>query len=144
MEEEQGYYVLLGVEEDATMRQIKLAYRKKIRKYHPDVNKAKDAEKIAKLINQAYAILSDPVKREEYDLQINAYTSPTRDYTKTYTVPDEVWEDISNIYKEAQNQQQDIRTKGKQWTPPSSNSKKSKVRKVRVQTEDGYYDIEWH
>ncbi|NMC62146.1 MAG: DnaJ domain-containing protein [SAR324 cluster bacterium] len=63
----QDYYKTLGVARDATPDAIKKAYRKLASKYHPDVNKAKDAEEKFKALNEAYEVLSDPEKRKLYD-----------------------------------------------------------------------------
>ncbi len=62
------YYSLLGVNQDASEREIKQAYRKLARKYHPDVNPGdKSAEARFKQINEAYEVLSDKEKRQKYD-----------------------------------------------------------------------------
>lgn len=61
------YYEVLGVPRDADENTIKSAYRKLARQYHPDVNKAEDAEERFKEINEAYEVLSDPDKRAAYD-----------------------------------------------------------------------------
>ena len=61
------YYVTLGVERDATQDEIKRAYRKLARKYHPDVSKEADAEEQFKLVGEAYEVLKDPEKRAAYD-----------------------------------------------------------------------------
>ena len=61
------YYASLGVKRDATAEEVKKAFRKLARKYHPDVSKEPDAEARMKEINEAYAVLSDPEKRAAYD-----------------------------------------------------------------------------
>lgn len=64
---EKSLYTTLGVAQNATQDEIKKAYRKLARLYHPDINKAKDAEEKFKEINAAYEILSDEKKRAQYD-----------------------------------------------------------------------------
>ncbi len=62
-----NYYDVLGVKKGASADQIKSAYRELALKYHPDRNKNKDAEEHFKEINEAYAVLSDQQKRQQYD-----------------------------------------------------------------------------
>jgi curved DNA-binding protein len=62
------YYEILGVSKNATDDEIQRAYRKMARKYHPDVNKDKDADKRFKELGEARDVLKDPEKRKLYDL----------------------------------------------------------------------------
>ncbi|MER3558845.1 MAG: molecular chaperone DnaJ, partial [Armatimonadota bacterium] len=68
MRDYKDYYAILGVPRNATEKEIKAAYRKLARQYHPDVNPGdKNAEERFKEINEAYQVLSDPEKRAAYD-----------------------------------------------------------------------------
>jgi len=62
-----NYYEILGVDKNATASDIKKSYRKLVKKWHPDVNKAPDAEKRFKEVQEAYEVLSDDNKRKQYD-----------------------------------------------------------------------------
>ena len=61
------YYQVMGVTSDASSGDIKKAYRRLARKYHPDLNKQPDAENNFKDLGEAYDVLSNPVKRQQYD-----------------------------------------------------------------------------
>ena len=65
--EYKDYYKVLGVSKNASAEDIRKAYRKLARQYHPDVNKTAGAEKRFKEINEANEVLSDPAKRKRYD-----------------------------------------------------------------------------
>jgi DnaJ-class molecular chaperone len=68
LEMAKDYYTALGVQKDASQKEIKAAFRKLARKYHPDVNpNDKSAEERFKAINEAHDVLSDPEKRAKYD-----------------------------------------------------------------------------
>jgi curved DNA-binding protein len=80
------YYKILGVERNAGEADIKKAYRKLARKYHPDVSKEKDAEEKFKEVSEAYEVLRDTEKRAAYD-QMGAY-QPGQEFR-----PPPGWED---------------------------------------------------
>ena len=68
MTTKKDYYEVLGVARTATQAQIKSAYRKLAKKYHPDVNPGnEEAKKKFEEIGEAYSVLSDPQKRKQYD-----------------------------------------------------------------------------
>ena len=73
------YYKVMGIERAATEAQIKQAYRKLARKYHPDVSKEKDAEARFKELGEAYEVLKTPEKRAAYD-QLGQGPRPGEDF----------------------------------------------------------------
>jgi curved DNA-binding protein len=73
------YYEVVGVPRSASQDEIKRAYRKLARKYHPDVSKEKDAEEKFKELQEAYEVLKDPEKRAAYD-QLGANWKQGQDF----------------------------------------------------------------
>lgn len=67
MASKRDYYEILGVPKNASVDEIKKAYRKLALEFHPDRNKSKEAEEKFKEISEAYAVLSDSAKRQQYD-----------------------------------------------------------------------------
>ncbi|MGQ9473254.1 MAG: DnaJ domain-containing protein, partial [Candidatus Caldatribacteriaceae bacterium] len=87
------YYQILGIGRNATEKEIKRAYRKLARQYHPDLNPAnKEAERKFKEINEAYEVLSDPEKKRRYDELGSAWNSYGHQNTE------EFWRDFSKKY----------------------------------------------
>ena len=84
------YYKSLGIEKNANEKEIKSAYRKLARKYHPDLNPGnKKFEEKFKEVNEAYEILSDPKKRKKYDELGSNWEQilRNREYARQYTQP---------------------------------------------------------
>ncbi len=82
------YYQILGIARDAPADDIKRAYRRLARKYHPDVSKEADAEERFKELNEAYEVLKDPEKRKAYD-QLGANWKNGQNFQ-----PPPEWEDL--------------------------------------------------
>ncbi|MBN2222434.1 MAG: DnaJ domain-containing protein, partial [Vallitaleaceae bacterium] len=97
MTTKRDYYKVLGVKKDASQDEIKKAYRKLALQYHPDRNQSnKEAEEKFKEVSEAYAVLSDQKKRQEYDNF--GHTGFRRRYTQ-----EDIFKgfDISDIFKDA-------------------------------------------
>ncbi len=86
--EYKDYYKILGVERDAKEADIKTAYRRLARKYHPDVSKESNAEQKFKEVGEAYEVLKDPQKRQAYD-QLGANWKSGQNFN-----PPPGWQDI--------------------------------------------------
>lgn len=67
---DKDYYKIMGVSKDASEKDIKTAYRKLARKYHPDISKEANAEEKFKEMGEAYEVLRDPAKRVQYDQEV--------------------------------------------------------------------------
>ncbi len=93
-----NYHTVLGVSSDATDDEIKKAFRRLAKKYHPDLNKDANAEEKFKEINEAYSVLTgkqkavETYKRARYDGQRNAVDSWSASVIR-------VWDDILNDLK---------------------------------------------
>lgn len=101
--EPKDYYQVLGVAQNADVKQIKSAYRELALKYHPDRNREKPemAEKM-KAVNEAYAVLSNPRKRQEYDALRRQYgASAYHQFRQSYSEQDIFsGSDINHIFEE--------------------------------------------
>lgn len=98
------HYEVLGISKNASQEEIKSAYKKLIKKYHPDLYQGDKsfAEKKAKEINAAYDVLSDENKKAEYDLSINPTYTTTQTYSYTppkYSSDYDPYSSYSNYYK---------------------------------------------
>lgn len=108
------FYELLGIKKSSSKEEIKEAYRKMVKKYHPDVNKSEEANKIIISLNEAKEVLLDDEKRVHYDEMLNSierskqfsndkketYSEKTREYKETYAdVYVTKWEFFFNYLK---------------------------------------------
>lgn len=82
------YYADLGVSRDASADEIKRAYRKKARQLHPDVNPGPEAEEQFKKVSQAYDVLSDPTKRQSYDMGADPYAGAHEGFGQGFSFSD--------------------------------------------------------
>lgn len=125
------YYQILEIPVTATQEDIKSAYRKMAKKYHPDLNRSVDPQKM-KDVNDAYATLSNPSKRKEYDLQHGTSQSSSQrssgtsygyerttnqdpfsgfdgsgfDYTWWKHTPEDLWNDLEEALRRKAQQDQ--------------------------------------
>jgi DnaJ-class molecular chaperone len=81
------YYSILGVDPAADLRAIRSAFRRLARRYHPDVAKGRHVVKRFLVIREAYDVLSDPEKRQEYDRLISKPVVASRPSDKRATAP---------------------------------------------------------
>lgn len=77
------YYALLGITANADNETIKIAYRRAARKYHPDVSREPNAEELFKAVNEAYEVLSNPLKREKFDRLYQSWQVERATFTYT-------------------------------------------------------------
>ena len=99
----QNYYQVLGISSGADAKEIKEAYRKLAFEYHPDRNNGNDAAAdMMKRINEAYAVLSNPEKRSQYDLLLNQYGDGAQEhFRRSYSQQDIFKEsDVQQIFEE--------------------------------------------
>lgn len=90
--EDKDYYKIMGLANNASEKDIKIAYRKLARKYHPDISKEPDAEARFKEMGEAYEVLKDPSKRAQYDQELknrdflknNPYGASQREHAQHY------------------------------------------------------------
>ncbi len=76
LKSQKNYYNILGITPDSSPLEVKSAYRKLARKYHPDVNKSVESNRIFKDITEAYEVLSNTQKRKQYDMLNGFYRKP--------------------------------------------------------------------
>jgi curved DNA-binding protein CbpA len=113
-----NYYILLGIKNTASLEEIKQAFRRLAKKYHPDKNQGNaGAEEFFKEIQEAYAVLSDSEKRKKYDLKFayaNTYQQTKHKSHAPYT---------GNAYHYAQQQAQHGRHTKPQQQPAPEHAK---------------------
>lgn len=101
MKSTMNFYEILGVKQDATQDEIKAAYKKQMKKWHPDINKDPNAINMSSKINEAKEILLDDIKRKDYDEYLtkkvnetyNRYTQTKRESTSKETNTSKEYED---------------------------------------------------
>lgn len=107
-EDSRDYYEILGVQKEATKQEIHKAFRKLAKKYHPDVNKDKNAQEDFIRIFKAYETLSDEKKRKEYDNRSNGnsffqWGSPTSNNGADFDMNEFYKQYEEQLYNHAQN-----------------------------------------
>ena len=92
---EQNYYEFFGISNNASQDEIKKAYLKLVKKYHPDTSKEENADTMMSKINAIYTVLSDENKRAQYDLELSKTTEENQDIPEN-----DNYEDVVNNYSE--------------------------------------------
>ena len=97
-----NYYKELNVQRDASDQKIKAAYRKLAFEFHPDRNKSETAAERMKAVNEAYAVLSDPAKRQQYDMLYQQYGDGARSQFRQNYSDQDIFNgsDIQQIFEE--------------------------------------------
>ena len=113
MSKEPSLYYILQIDKLSSKSKIKGAYRKLVKKYHPDINKNENAEKIFIQIHTAYSILIDDEKRKEYDANfefddIQDEETSTEKKDEKETSKANKWESVYNFWKEAAKEEAEI------------------------------------
>lgn len=96
--EYKDYYKIMGVSKDASAKDIKMAYRRLARKYHPDISKEVNAEEKFKEVGEAYDVLKDPEKRKVYDQYGKDWEQAQRAQS-TSQEPGFAWDDANTNYQ---------------------------------------------
>jgi len=96
------YYRILQVHYLAEPEVIESAYKGLAKKYHPDINKSENTEEIMQKINQAYEVLSDSIKRQQYDLEWKGkfYEPNSNDHKATYEKNDKSFSTAKSVLDE--------------------------------------------
>ena len=94
-----NFYQILGINNSASNKEIKKAYRKLALKYHPDKNKNPNAKEKILEINKSYDTLSDPDKRKKYDIELNNNSLKKDNFNnKPYFTQDDIFNNVFKIY----------------------------------------------
>jgi len=112
-----NYYKILGLENYATIKDVKSAYKALVKQYHPDINADEDAEEMTKYLNIAKGILTTPASKNEYDKQLKL----------AYLI------EISRLKKQSKLSQK--KSKNPYWNALSRDERKAKLeeaRKIRI------------
>ena len=98
---QKDYYSVMGLKKDASEKDIKMAYRRLARKYHPDLNKEPDAEEKFKELGEAYEVLKDSDKRKMYD-QYGGRDSGHQQSGPSGHAYSQAWTDASHGFQDAE------------------------------------------
>src|SRR5574344_1811774 len=112
---EKNLYEILGVAPNSTLSTIKSAYRKLVRKYHPDLNNGdENCARKFKEINEAYEILSDTDKKRYYDTKSGFFTRKTENqynYKYTYKQADSTYRKTKNAHEKEKARKEESKNK---------------------------------
>lgn len=137
-----NYYKELGVNNNASKQEIKLAYLSMLKKYHPDVydGDPEFAQNKTALINECYATLKDDEKRKAYDIELEKFEPKSKQTTKSeddFILKEFFKRFRTNLHKEKPKTERQT-----QSTPKTQRVKKQKVKKEKQISEISEEDIE--
>lgn len=118
-----NYYEILEVSQNASSEVIEKAYKTLAKKYHPDanLNNIKEAEDKFKEISEAYEILSDEVKKAEYDYQLEAYLNNINTSTQ-YTINNEDYENLASHARQLEYELEALKRNDSVSNEPNTNT----------------------
>ncbi len=135
---EKNYYEILGIKPDATDNEIKSAFRKLARKWHPDVaGNSKDVVNKFKEINEAYEILSNPEKRKKYDTLRGIFTQTQTQNKTSETKTEKKQEEKNTTAKETR------QTKNTQQKGPEKRATQGEQKKQEQQSNKNAFQDAW-
>lgn len=137
-----NYYKELGVNNNASKQEIKLAYLSMLKKYHPDVydGDPEFAQNKTALINECYATLKDDEKRKAYDIELEKFEPKPKQTTKSED--DFILKEFFKRFRTNLHQEKPKTERQTQSTPKTQSVKKQKVKKEKQISQINEEDIE--
>lgn len=135
-----NYYELLGISINATEQEIKEAYRKQARKYHPDNNPGQDTTDIMQALTLAYNTLCNASSRRQYDATLKHHNRTSTSYSTGYSnkTPntDDFWSAVDEFMRNYQEEQARMKKQQQEWEERIRKSQREREERVRKAQQD--------